>query len=215
MRDDATQQNLYKTQRQPWCAAEDFGTAGAQKAIRLFRPQSSFFFSTQFYSLVILSTSSTGTPNACGARIVQAFWVNRSRFHDCAIHVSPPSWGAAISQTVETKSLRDNLKQKPTSVNDVFPKHIADALNAGKKVEAESHEIVTIVFSDIVGFTTISEKFPPMKVSNMLDRLHQAFDALADKHHIFNVETIWDANMGVTNLDGGEYDTNVKQIADF
>ena len=77
--------------------------------------------------------------------------------------MSPPSWGAAISQTVETKSLRDNLKQKPTSVNDVFPKHIADALNAGKKVEAESHEIVTIVFSDIVGFTTISDKVPPRK----------------------------------------------------
>jgi hypothetical protein len=49
----------------------------------------------------------------------------------------------------------------------------------------------------------------------MLDRRCQAFDTLADKHHIFNVETIWDANMGVTNLDGGEYDTNVKQIADF
>jgi class 3 adenylate cyclase len=111
--------------------------------------------------------------------------------------------------------IRDNLKRKPTSLYDVFPKHIADALNAGKKVEAESHEIVTIVFSDIVGFTTISEKFPPMKVSTMLDRLYQAFDALADKHHIFKVETIGDAYMGVTNLDGSEYDTHVKQIAEY
>ena len=49
----------------------------------------------------------------------------------------------------------------------------------------------------------------------MLDRRCQAFDTLANKNYIFNVETIWDANMGVTNLDGGEYDTNVKQIADF
>jgi len=52
-------------------------------------------------------------------------------------------------------STRDNLKRRPASLYDVFPKHIANALNAGKKVEAESHEMVTIVFacSDIAGFT--------------------------------------------------------------
>ena len=111
--------------------------------------------------------------------------------------------------------VRETLKRKPTSLYDVFPKHIADALNAGKKVEAESHEIVTVVFSDIVGFTTISEQFTPMKVSNMLDRLYQEFDKLADQHHIFKVETIGDAYMGVTNLDGTEYDTHVKQVAEY
>jgi hypothetical protein len=70
-------------------------------------------------------------------------------------------------------AFKGNMKRKTTSLYDVFPKHIADALNAGKKVEAESHEIVTVVFSDIVGFTTISQTFSPMKVSNMLDRLYQ------------------------------------------
>lgn len=114
-----------------------------------------------------------------------------------------------------TERARDTLKRKPTSLYDVFPKHIADALNAGKKVEAESHEIVTIVFSDIVGFTTISDQFSPLKVSNMLDRLYQAFDKLADEHGIFKVETIGDAYMGVTNLDGSEYDTHVKQVAEY
>lgn len=89
-----------------------------------------------------------------------------------------------------TDHIRDNLKRKPTSLYDVFPKHIADALNAGKKVEAESHEIVTIVFSDIVGFTTISERLGPLKVSNMLDRLYNAFDKLANEHNVFKVETI-------------------------
>lgn len=113
------------------------------------------------------------------------------------------------------ENIRDNLKRKPTSLYDVFPKHIADALNAGKKVEAESHEIVTIVFSDIVGFTSISEKFTPFKVSNMLDRLYHSFDKLADKHHVFKVETIGDAYMGVTNLDGSEYETHAKQVAEY
>ncbi len=114
-----------------------------------------------------------------------------------------------------TERIRDALKRKPTSIYDVFPKHIADALNAGKKVEAESHEIVTVVFSDIVGFTSISHQFTPLQVSTMLDRLYQAFDQLAGTHNIFKVETIGDAYMGVTNLDGSEYDTHVKQAAEY
>lgn len=53
-------------------------------------------------------------------------------------------------RTTAQERVRDTLKRKPTSLYDVFPKHIADALNAGKKVEAESHEIVTVIFPDIV-----------------------------------------------------------------
>ena len=112
-------------------------------------------------------------------------------------------------------TIRDSSPRKPTSLYDVFPKHVADALNVGKKVEAESHEIVTIVFSDIVGLTTISEKFSPLKVSHMLDRLYTAFDSLANKHGVFKVETIGDAYMGVTNLEGNQFETHVKQIAEF
>lgn len=48
---------------------------------------------------------------------------------------------------------------------DVFPSHVADTLRAGKKVEPEHHECVTIFFSDIVGFTDISRKLQPIEVS--------------------------------------------------
>lgn len=73
---------------------------------------------------------------------------------------------------------------------EIFPKHIAEALKAGKKVEPESHDMVTIVFSDIKGFTDISREISPMKVSMMLDRLYLAFDRIAGKHGVFKVETI-------------------------
>ena len=54
---------------------------------------------------------------------------------------------------------------------DLFPRHIADALKAGQKVEPEEHDEVTVVFSDIVHFTDISRVTSPLKVSSMLDRL--------------------------------------------
>ena len=63
---------------------------------------------------------------------------------------------------------------------------------AGKKVEPETHELVTIVFSDIKGFTDISREISPLKVSMMLDRLYLAFDKCARTHGVFKVETIGD-----------------------
>ena len=44
-------------------------------------------------------------------------------------------------------------RPKGDMIYDLFPKHIADALKAGQKVEPENHEMVTVVFSDIVHFT--------------------------------------------------------------
>ena len=76
---------------------------------------------------------------------------------------------------------------------DVFPKHIAEALRSGRKVEPENHECVTIFFSDIVGFTQISSELDPMKISDLLDRLYNSFDALSHYHDVFKVETIGDA----------------------
>jgi Protein tyrosine and serine/threonine kinase len=49
------------------------------------------------------------------------------------------------------------------SLFDIFPRHIAEALSEGRKVEAEHKDIVTICFSDIVGFTTLSATLSPQK----------------------------------------------------
>jgi hypothetical protein len=83
--------------------------------------------------------------------------------------------------------------QDNTLLDEVFPPHIAAALREGRKVEPESKEMVTIFFSDIVGFTNISSTMiSPLKVSDMLDRLYQKFDQLSHQHDVFKVETIGD-----------------------
>jgi hypothetical protein len=64
---------------------------------------------------------------------------------------------------------------------------------------SETHANVTVFFSDIVRFTDISRALSPVKVCDMLDRLYVAFDALANKHEVFKVETIGDAWVGATN----------------
>jgi len=97
----------------------------------------------------------------------------------------------------------------------VFPKKVADQLKMGQKVEPETHENVTVFFSDIIRFTDISRAMSAVKVCNMLDRLYLAFDALASKHEVFKLETIGDAWVGVTNLEGNQDLTHAKRIAEF
>ena len=93
---------------------------------------------------------------------------------------------------VEPDTIKKSAKDKEAERNaslllDVFPKHIAEALRDGRKVEPEHHEMTTIFFSDIVGFTNISGQLSPLKVADMLHRLYLRFDSLSEKHEVFKV----------------------------
>ncbi|EKX55050.1 hypothetical protein GUITHDRAFT_60308, partial [Guillardia theta CCMP2712] len=92
---------------------------------------------------------------------------------------------------------------------------VADALKAGKRVEPERKESVTIFFSDIVGFTTISSSLDPQKVSEMLHNLYMSFDELSKEYGVFKVETVGDAYMAVTNLVEDQSSDHTLRIASF
>ncbi|KAJ1482479.1 nucleotide cyclase [Baffinella frigidus] len=100
-------------------------------------------------------------------------------------------------------------------LSNVFPPHIAKALSQGRRVEPEHHDLVTIFFSDIVGFTDIVSTLSPKKTSDMLDRLYSAFDGLCRELHIFKVETVGDAYMAVTNLVEDQAADHTERIAKF
>jgi len=122
--------------------------------------------------------------------------------------------GKMIMSLQRQKAERESMNAGNARLYESFPKHVADSIIAGRKVEPESFPVVTIFFSDIVGFTTISSTLSPKKVSEMLDRLYLKFDELSDKHEIFKIETIGDAYMCVTNLMKPQPD-HAKRIALF
>jgi serine/threonine protein kinase len=57
----------------------------------------------------------------------------------------------------------ENQKRSGEMLYELFPKKVADQLRKGEKVEPESHELVTIIFSDIIHFTDISRTISPEK----------------------------------------------------
>lgn len=83
--------------------------------------------------------------------------------------------------------VKQHRGRSDTLLEEVFPPHIARALRDGRKIEPEARDMVTIVFSDIVGFTTIASQLSAMAISEMLDRLYSKFDDLSRKHDVFKV----------------------------
>jgi len=70
------------------------------------------------------------------------------------------------------------------------------------------HEQVTILFTDIVGFTSMSQTVAPQQVMEFLHKLFLRFDDLVDMNSsLWKVETIGDAFMVASGLGVGETDS--------
>lgn len=75
----------------------------------------------------------------------------------------------------------------------VFPSEIAQKLWRKETIEPQCIENVTMLFSDIVGFTAICSSCTPLDVINMLSALYTNFDHCCGMLDVYKVETIGDA----------------------
>ncbi|KAK3085838.1 hypothetical protein FSP39_009453 [Pinctada imbricata] len=107
----------------------------------------------------------------------------------------------------------DQEKQKTdTLLYQMLPVKVANQLRDGKSVDAEKHDGVTILFSDIVTFTNMAALCQPMEIVHLLNELFQRFDALTGKHDIYKVETIGDAYMVVAGVPETVHDHGVRIV---
>uniref|UniRef100_A0AAZ1XAS3 Guanylate cyclase n=1 Tax=Oreochromis aureus TaxID=47969 RepID=A0AAZ1XAS3_OREAU len=109
-------------------------------------------------------------------------------------------------------------KGKKTNIIDSMLRMLeqyTDTLTQSWKINPEFFDQVTIYFSDIVGFTTISSLSDPIEVVDLLNDLYTLFDAVLSNHDVYKVETIGDAYMVASGLPKRNGNKHAAEIANM
>lgn len=115
---------------------------------------------------------------------------------------------ARINASLEKKRLRDQEQaylselQAERAKSDrlllnVLPTAIADRLKQGERTIVDSFREATVVFADIVGFTSFSANIAPSRTVQLLNDLFSGFDKLAETYELEKIKTIGDSYMVV------------------
>ncbi|XP_007071330.2 guanylate cyclase soluble subunit alpha-1 isoform X1 [Chelonia mydas] len=110
------------------------------------------------------------------------------------------------------QALEEEKKKTVDLLCSIFPGEVAQQLWQGQVVQAKKFNNVTMLFSDIVGFTAICAQCSPMQVITMLNELYTRFDYQCGELDVYKVETIGDAYCVAGGLHK-ESETHAVQIA--
>jgi len=90
---------------------------------------------------------------------------------------------------------------KSEPVNDLLDEEPNSAkIRENIKSKWDKYNMVTVLFSDIQGFTKIAEMMNPEKLIDELDQFFFHFDSVVDKYNIEKIKTIGDAYMAAGGI---------------
>lgn len=125
--------------------------------------------------------------------------------------------------SVRTEEVRSQAKEisRKNSENErlllnILPKPVADRLKAGETLISDSIPMATILFSDLVGFTTLCSSLQAKEVVGLLNDLFSTFDEISCSRGIEKIKTMGDGYMaagGLPGPDGEQADPATSAVA--
>jgi len=99
---------------------------------------------------------------------------------------------------------------------NILPGPVAERLKMEDGTIADGFADVTVMFADIVNFTTLAEGMSPNQIFAMLNKVFSSFDSLAEQHGLEKIKTIGDAYMvagGLNDESSVNYSEAIAQMA--
>jgi class 3 adenylate cyclase len=96
--------------------------------------------------------------------------------------------------------LEDEKEKFERLLLNILPQQIIGRLNDGETIIADRFDNVSVLFSDLVGFTEISSELAPTELVSYLNALFSVFDAHAQELGVEKIKMIGDAYMVVAGV---------------
>ena len=95
---------------------------------------------------------------------------------------------------------------------NILPAEVAEELKSKGSADAKHFNNVTVLFTDFVNFTSISEQMSPTELVAEIHRNFTAFDTIIDHNGLEKIKTIGDAYMAVCGLPAAHPDHAKKVV---
>ncbi len=96
----------------------------------------------------------------------------------------------------------------------ILPAAIVERLRERREAVAESHDATSLLFADLVGFTTMAERLGPQRTASLLNALVSTWDELAAEAGVEKIKTIGDAYFAAAGVPAPQAD-HARRIVDL
>lgn len=105
-----------------------------------------------------------------------------------------------LNQQKSNRLIQAEKHKSDNLLRNILPDEVAEELKESGRAAARQFDQVTVLFTDFVDFTQISERLSPQELVSELDLHFKAFDEIMERHGLEKIKTIGDAYMAAAGL---------------
>ncbi len=103
-------------------------------------------------------------------------------------------------KNIASKKMKKEKEKVDDLLQNILPERTLRDLKEKGTTEPIKYESVSILFTDFVGFTKISENLSPSILVKELDYCYKTFDKIIDNNNLEKIKTIGDSYMAIAGL---------------